>query len=236
MLILAFESSAKPASVAVFEQTMCTDSTRLPFGKLIGQYFQNNGFSHSKTLLSMAESLLNNLELKPNDIDLVAVANGPGSFTGVRIGVSAAKGFASGLDIPICGVSTLEAMARQTRFDDIIICPVMDARRDQVYNALFAWRNTELIRLCDDRAISIEDLYKDLNHYSQPPMLVGDGVSVCRNHQGFADFRTTPTLIQYQTAYGVALAAMHAKPVPATELEPFYLRPSQAERERSARG
>jgi len=236
MLTLAFESSAKAASVAVFKQIIrTTDSTYLPIGELLGQSFQNNGFSHSRTILSMAESLLMNLEIKPADIDLIAVANGPGSFTGVRIGVSAAKGLAWGLDIPIVGVSTLEAMARQARFDDTLICTVMDARRDQVYNALFVWRNTELIRLCDDRAISIDDLHKDLSRFSQLPMLVGDGVSVCRNHDGFADFPAAPELIRHQTAFGVAVAAMHAKPVPATELEPFYLRPSQAERERNSK-
>jgi len=233
MLILAFESSAKPASVAVFEQNTNEDSGLLQSGKLIGQYFQNNGFSHSRTLLSMAESLLKNLELKPCDINLVAVANGPGSFTGVRIGVSAAKGLAWGLDIPICGVSTLEAMAFQTRFDDTIICPVMDARRDQVYNALFKWQGDTLVRLCDDRAISIEDLYRDLQKYTSPYLLVGDGTSVCQNNEAFTDCPVVPELMRYQAAYGVALAAVHAKPMPAVELEPFYLRPSQAERERN---
>jgi len=232
MLILAFESSAKPASVAVFEQTMrTTDSTYLQNGNLLGQSFQNNGFSHSRTLMSMAEDLLKNLGLKPSDIGLIAVANGPGSFTGVRIGVSAAKGLAWGLDIPICGVSTLEAMARQTRFEDVIICPVMDARRGQVYNALFQWCNTELIRICDDRAISIEDLNKELRSHSVPHILVGDGVSVCKNHKDFSDSLAAPELMRYQTAFGVALASMHTDSIPAIELEPLYLRPSQAERE-----
>jgi len=232
MLVLAFESSAKPASVAVFKQVMCTSSERLPLGEFLGQSFQNNGFSHSRTILSMAESLLKNLDLKPSDMDLIAVANGPGSFTGVRIGVSAAKGLAWGLDIPVCGVSTLEAMARQTRIEDALICPVMDARRDQVYNALFAWRNNTLVRLCDDRAISIKDLNKDISGFPAPRILVGDGVSVCKSFDGFADCVVPPKLMRYQTAYGVALAALHAEPIPAIELEPFYLRPSQAERER----
>ncbi|MCL2819530.1 MAG: tRNA (adenosine(37)-N6)-threonylcarbamoyltransferase complex dimerization subunit type 1 TsaB [Oscillospiraceae bacterium] len=253
MLILAMESSAKPVSVAVYEtsgveslgsvgpaDTVAGES----YGRLLGQYFQNNGFSHSRTLMSMAESLLDNLGLKPVDINLVAVASGPGSFTGVRIGVSAAKGFAWGLDIPVCGVSTLEAMAMQTSEADAIICPVMDARREQVYNALFRWQDGGLERLCDDRAISIKELAADLNAWDicsaeNPAMLVGDGVDVCMS--GFAaldssasfERYTAAELVRFQTAFGVALAAVHKKPVLATDLEPSYLRPSQAERERS---
>jgi len=228
MLILAFESSAKPASVAVLEafENSCEH-------KLLGQYFQNNGFSHSKTLLAMAESLLKNLDLKPTDIGLVAVAKGPGSFTGIRIGVSAAKGLAWGLDIPICGISTLEAMARQTRLDNVIICPVMDARRSQVYNALFKWHGNKLERLCDDRAISIDDLRSDLKCYDKPFMLVGDGSDICKKSISDDNLHDTPEILHYQTAYGAALAALYAKPEPSETLEPFYLRPSQAERERN---
>ena len=231
-MILAFESSAKPVSVAVYDTTLSS-------GKLLGQYFQNNGFSHSRTLMSMAESLLTNLGLKPADIGLVAVASGPGSFTGVRIGVSAAKGLAFGLDIPVCGVSTLEAMAWQLGVTEgCITCSVMDARREQVYNALFEWRGSVLVRLCDDRALSIAELAADLGKYDLPVMLVGDGVDVCKT--GFAqidnttlkDCRVASELVRYQTAYGVALTAMCCEPVSATELEPFYLRPSQAERVR----
>ena len=254
MLILSLESSAKPVSVAVYKlpdttpddvykiseatldathnttpnATHNTDSSE----KLLGQSFQNNGFSHSRTLLAMTEALLNNLEIKPADLGLIAVSKGPGSFTGVRIGVAAVKGLAWGLDIPVCGVSTLEAMAYQTRETGVIICPVMDARREQVYNAVFEWRDGELVRLCDDRAISLEDLASDLQSYDSPVLLIGDGVDVCKAHEAFANYRTAPELMRYQTAYGVALAAVNKKTIPATELEPFYLRPSQAERER----
>ena len=266
MLILSIESSAKPASVAVFE----VNENQSTGGKLLGQYFQNNGFSHSRTLLTMTESLLKNLELKPTDIDLIAVASGPGSFTGVRIGVSAAKGLAWGLDIPVCGVSTLEAMAYQTLENDTLICPVMDARREQVYNALFKWHDSTLKRLTEDRAISLEVLTKELESYDIPILTVGDGVDVFNAHLlrkleikaslGHAEssghtanigqtpppehttpteqiaqpnYKTVPELLRYQTAYGVALAALNNKPCPATELEPFYLRPSQAEREKA---
>jgi len=257
MLILAIESSAKPASVAVYDafdyypdngtdgkdgqdnEHGNSGSGKLDVingndGKLLGQYFQNNGFSHSRTLLVMAESLLKNLDLKPSDIGLIAVARGPGSFTGIRIGVSAAKGLAWGLDIPVCGVSTLEAMAYQTPVPGVIICPVMDARRDQVYNALFEWRDGSLVRLCDDRAISLEDLASELRRHDKPCMPVGDGAAIA--HGCIAHCCSVPELMRYQTAYGVALAALHTKPIPATDLEPCYLRPSQAERVRTDTG
>ena len=230
MLILAFESSAKPASVAVLDVTTDTDGFKRH--KLLGQYFQNNGFSHSRTLLPMAEALLNNLEIKPADINLVAVAKGPGSFTGIRIGVSAAKGFAWGLDIPVCGVSTLEAMACQTRLPETIICPVMDARREQVYNAVFKWNGNVLERFCADRAISIDELADELSRFNHPIMAVGDGVDVCKKNISDKNLLDTPEMLQYQTAYGVALAAIDAEPMDSQLLEPFYLRPSQAERER----
>lgn len=233
MLILAFESSAKPASVAVLEVSDASDSSQEH--KLLGQYFQNNGFSHSRTLLSMAESLLKSLDIKPDDVGLAAVAKGPGSFTGIRIGVSAAKGFAWGLDIPICGVSTLEAMAFQTRLPDIIICPVMDARRSQVYNALFKWKDNKPERLCEDRAISIDELTNDVRRYDLPFMFVGDGVDVCKKSISDDKLLDTPEMLHNQTAYGVALAALSTEPTSARELEPFYLRPSQAERERNNR-
>ena len=238
MLILAFESSAKPVSVAVYD---APDANSNAGFKLLGQYYQNTGLSHSRTLMSMTDSLLINLGIKPVDIGLVAVANGPGSFTGVRIGVSAAKGFAFGLDIPVCGVSTLEAMAWQMSFTEGIICPVMDARRDQVYTALFEWRDGILVRLCDDRAISIEELALEIKGSEFGYLLVGDGVEVCNKgfrHLGCYYSPDFPTInlaeepLRYQTAYGVALAALKTNRISATELEPFYLRPSQAERER----
>ena len=217
----------------------------------------------------MAESLLKNLGISVSDIDLFAVSKGPGSFTGVRIGVAAAKGLAWGAGKPVCGVSTLEAMAYQTAQPEALICPVMDARRNQVYNALFTWVSGKLARLCDDRAISLEDLTNELhsvhNELHSPhtataalPMrqisdssvlahdfsflapdskiiLVGDGALISYDHLASAGIpcRLAPDLMRYQTAYGVALAALNNRHIAATELEPCYLRPSQAERERS---
>jgi len=223
MLILAVESSGKPVSVAVYGSQ----------GKLLGQYFQNTGFSHSRTLLVLVDSLLKNLDLQLSDIGLIAVSNGPGSFTGVRIGVSAVKGLAWGADLPVCGVSALEAMVYQVLKppgDHILISPVMDARRDQVYNALFEWRDDSLHRLCNDRAVSIEELAKDINDRNMPCILVGDGVKVCENAGSMSGCIIMPEPIRYQTAYGVALAAVNKDPISATDLEPVYLRPSQAER------
>ena len=228
MLILALESSAKPASVAVVEVQLNQSEKSV---KLLGQYYQNNGFSHSRTLMVMVKSLIGSLGIKPEDFSLVAVANGPGSFTGVRIGVSAAKGLALGLDLPVCGVSTLEAMAHQTAQQDVIICPVMDARRNQVYNALFERKDGVLIRLCEDRVISLDDLIVELNSFDKPCMPIGDGSDLVLAKKQDVNLLTPCHLIKYQTAFGVALAAACAKTVSAAELEPFYLRPSQAERE-----
>ena len=247
MMILALESSAKSASAAV-----CSDS------QLLGMCFQNNGLTHSRTLLAMVESLLKNLDLSTSDIDLVAVSRGPGSFTGVRIGVSAAKGLAWGIEKPVCGVSTLEAMAYQYTETDVLICPVMDARRNQVYNALFLWQDGVLVRQCEDRAISLEDLAKELSDQSTQPsppnsafcilhsaftaqsappqiILIGDGAQLTCDYLGAAGIACgmPPELIRHQTAYGVALAALKGKHIPAIDLEPSYLRPSQAERERT---
>lgn len=228
MLILSLESSAKPASVAI-----CSNR------ELLGQYYQNSGLTHSRTLLVMAESLLKNLDISAADIDLIAVSCGPGSFTGVRIGVSAAKGLAWGLEKPVCGVSTLEAMAYQTAaperagtVPDILLCPVMDARRGQVYNALFTWKDNKPLRLCGDRAISLAELTAGLRDYSTPCVLLGDGAAITYEHLAAAglDCSQAPDLMRWQTAYGVALAALETEPVSAIDLEPCYLRPSQAER------
>ena len=227
MLILSMESTAKSVSCAV-----CHDT------ELIGQCFQNSGLTHSRTLLAMTESLMKNLDVSVSDVGLIAVARGPGSFTGVRIGVSAAKGLAWGLDIPVCGVSTLEAMVcqiQETReYDDHVICPVMDARRGQVYNALFELRHGSPFRLCDDRAVSLADLSAELIERGKPRLLLGDGAAISYEYltSNGISCSIAPELLRWQTAYGVALAAANAEPSPATMLEPSYLRPSQAERER----
>ena len=144
MLILAFETSAKAASVALFQD-----------GKLLGESYQNTGLTHSQTLMVMAEDMLKQCGFAPKDVTAVAVAAGPGSFTGVRIGVAAAKGLAWGLQVPCYGVSTVESMALGLGAYAGTVCPVMDARRSQVYNALFAAENGQLKRVAEDRAIAL---------------------------------------------------------------------------------
>ncbi|MBR7081086.1 MAG: tRNA (adenosine(37)-N6)-threonylcarbamoyltransferase complex dimerization subunit type 1 TsaB, partial [Oscillospiraceae bacterium] len=199
MRILALESSAKAASAAISEE-----------GRLICQYFQSSGLTHSRTLLYMAESMLKNLDITMGDIDAIAVANGPGSFTGIRIGAAAAKGLAWGAEKPVIGVSTLEAMAYHLADrEGVVICPVMDARRDQVYNAKFIARGGELERLCPDRAISVEQLISEAEADEKTYFLVGDGAEMCYNilSERIADVRLVPETLRLQSAYGVAMAA-----------------------------
>ena len=226
MLILAFETSAKAGSVALLDDS-----------RLLGESYSNTGLTHSQTLLTMAESLLQNCGCKVADVTAVAVAAGPGSFTGVRIGVAAAKGFAWGGEIPMYSVSTLEAMARGLGIHSGIVCPVMDARRKQVYNGLFRFECGNCTRIREDRAISIEDLGKDLQNFDEPVFLVGDGAVLCYNSL----LEEIPTLIlppehkRHQRAVGVGLAALESVPCDPAAMSPNYLRLSQAERERAER-
>ena len=230
MLILAFESSAKAASVALLQD-----------GHLLGEYFQNSGQTHSRTLTKMAQDLLANCDLTPKDVTAVAVAKGPGSFTGVRIGVAAAKGFCWGLEIPCVGVSTLEAMATTCFAPGRVLCPVMDARRSEVYNALFSVEGTALQRLTPDRPISLEALCTELKKIKKEKILVGDGAQLCYNalREEIPDLLLLPEHLRYQRAAGVALAAQplleRGETESAAALQPNYLRLSQAERERLAR-
>ena len=227
MRLLAFETSAKAASVALFEN-----------GILLGEQYQNTGLTHSQTLLVMAQDLLNQCGITAREITDVAVANGPGSFTGVRIGAAAAKGFAWGGELPCWGVSTLEAMALGLGIHQGYICPVMDARRSQVYNALFYVNHGDLQRVKEDRAIALSDLATELEALEGPIYLVGDGSNLT--------FKTLSTQIpalilppehrMHQRASGVGLAALammaRGESGDANALTPNYLRLSQAERER----
>ena len=227
MRILAFESSAKAASAALLQD-----------GALLGEYIQNSGQTHSRTLTKMAEDLLANCDLTAADVDAVAVAAGPGSFTGVRIGVAAAKGFAWGRELPCYGVSTLEAMVRGAAMCDGIYCACMDARRAQVYNAVIEVTDGVLRRLSEDRAISIEALGDSLKKLEKPIFLVGDGAELCYNtlRVSIPALRLLPEHLRWQRASGVALAAQAridaGEPGSGLELAPNYLRLSQAERTR----
>ena len=227
MLILAFETSAKAASVALHDGA-----------KLLAENYQNTGLTHSQTLMVMAEDLLKQCDLSVHDVTHVAVAAGPGSFTGVRIGVSAAKGFAWGGELPCVGVSTLEAMAKNLGVYDGIVCACMDARRNQVYNALFAAEQGTLHRMTEDRAIALVELKEELKALNRPIYLVGDGSSLTYNSLA----AEVPNLIlppehrMHQRGAGVALAALDkikaGEMGDAAALEPNYLRLSQAEREK----
>ena len=230
MRILAFETSAKAAGAALHDGS-----------KLLAESYQNTGLTHSQTLMVMAQDLLKQCGLTAQDVTHVAVAAGPGSFTGVRIGVAAAKGFAWGKALPCYGVSTLEAMAKGLGVFEGTVCAVMDARRSQVYNALFQVKNGIYTRICQDRAISLEELGQELQALSSPIYLVGDGSSL--THKAFTG--TNPKLVlppefrMHQRGAGVALVACEkiaAGEAPSGgELEPNYLRLSQAEREKIER-
>ena len=226
MLILAFESSAKPASAALVKD-----------GQLLSQYMQCSALTHSRTLLPMAEDMLKNAALKLSDVDLIAVAHGPGSFTGIRIGVATVKGLAWAAEKPCVGVSTLEAMAWHGLAVGGYICPVMDARRSQVYNALFKIEHGRPVRMTEDRPIALDELSKEVTALNAPVFLVGDGAALC-----FEYFTAhgvpcvmAPDNLRWQDAWGVAMAAADKTPGNADELLPVYLRLSQAERERQER-
>lgn len=226
MLILAFESSARAASVALVED-----------GRLISQYSQCSGLTHSRTLLPMAEDILKNAELSLDKVDLFAVAHGPGSFTGIRIGVSTVKGLAWAADKPCVGVSTLEAMAWHGLAAGGLVCPVMDARRSQVYNALFQVENGKPVRLCEDRPIALSQLAEELRTLNAPAFLIGDGAELAEKYlrEQAIPCTVAPENLRWQSAWGVAMAAMDKTPGNADALLPVYLRLSQAERERQER-
>ena len=230
MLILAFETSAKAGSVALYDGA-----------RLLGENYCNTALTHSQTLMVMAQQLLSQCGCAVGDVTAVAVANGPGSFTGVRIGVAAAKGFAWGAELPCCGVSTLEAMALGFGIPDGYVCPVMDARRQQVYNAVFRFEKGICTRICEDRAISLEDLGQHLQTLDGHVYLVGDGSRLTFDtlSSQIPGLVCPPEHRMHQRACGVALAAeeklARGESCDGATLTPNYLRLSQAERERLER-
>ena len=225
MKILALETSAKAVSAAVSED-----------GKILCSGYQDTGLTHSRTLMPIVEHILKNTGLTVADMDAIAVAAGPGSFTGIRIGVAAAKGLAFAADKPAVGVSTLAAMARNVAFCDGLVICAMDARRQQVYNALFEAKDGQLTRLTPDRAIALEELAEELRSAPRPKTVVGDGAKLCLAHLTAAGIPCclAPAHLVMQNAMSVALEAeamaAEGKLVSAQALEPVYLRPAQADR------
>ena len=225
MKILALETSAKAVSAAVAED-----------GKILCSGYQDTGLTHSRTLMPIVEHILQNTGLTVQDMDAIAVAAGPGSFTGIRIGVSAAKGLAFAADKPAAGVSTLAAMARNVSFAGGLVVCAMDARRNQIYNALFDARDGAITRLTPDRAIGLAELAEELRGDPRPKTVVGDGARLCLNALTAAGIpcRLAPPHLVMQIAMSVALEAealaAAGKLVSPQALEPVYLRPAQADR------
>ena len=224
MLILSVDSSATPASVCLYD------------GRVIAEYYINTRLTHSQTLVAMIESVLKVTGHTPADVGCCAVNNGPGSFTGVRIGVSAVKGMAYAADIPCIAASTLESMAYNFLSSDAIICACMDARRMQVYNALFRVHDGCVERLCDDRAISVDELLSELTGMGERIILAGDGAELVYNSiQENKNICLAPANSRFQRASSVAMIAdkrlSEGLTLSAASLMPSYLRLSQAERE-----
>ncbi len=222
MKILAVDSSAKACSAALTEDN-----------KVIGSFFINTTLTHSQTLVPMIDAVLKNTSTDIKSIDAFAVSAGPGSFTGVRIGVSAVKGMAMPLNKPCISVSTLEAMPYNLISENCVAVCVMDARCNQVYNALFDIENGNVSRLCEDRALSIDELGGDLKKYNKKLVLVGDGARLCYNSykELFDNITLAPESQRFQNAVGVALSAFGKEAVSCERLMPTYLRLPQAERE-----
>lgn len=225
MLVLGIESSAGPASAAVVQD-----------GQLLGEFFVHTKQTHSQTLLPMVEALLESLSLSCGDLERIAVANGPGSFTGVRIGVACVKGIAFPLELPCCGVSTLEAIAfGALGCEGNILCATMDARCGQVYNALFQAEQGRLERLTADRAVSIRELGEECKKYGERLLLLGDGALLCHKEFAVWGAKLAPERIRFQHAASVAFLGAQGDAVSAEELLPAYLRLPQAERELRAK-
>lgn len=228
MKILALECSAGPSSCALVEND-----------KVLAHEYIHVPLTHSQTLLPMAQRVLRDTGTAVKDIDLFAVSAGPGSFTGVRIGVATIKGLSFGTDIPCAAVSTLAAMAHNAKglpFDGVICC-TMDARCMQVYTACFRCTQGVITRLTEDEAISVEELKTRLLALGEPIVLVGDGAEMCYKHlrETVPDIRLAPPAIRFQNAVGVAdeatIMAGNGQLTTDEKLLPIYLRLPQAERE-----
>ncbi len=224
MKILALDTSAAVASVALCENE-----------RLLAEYTLNNGNTHSETLLPIVENILSAFRLTPRDIDLFAASSGPGSFTGVRIGAATLKGLAFGMNVPCAEVSTLEALAFNTLAVSGLICPVMNARRSQLYTALFRSDGQSLTRILEDSAMSISELDEYLSALGEGVTFVGDGYDITLDTLKMTRVKPLPDRLRHQSAYSVAAVAykkyLENDTVSDRQFKLNYLRPSQAERE-----
>lgn len=225
MKILSLDSSAQVASVA-----LCEDDA------LLAEFTLNNGNTHSETLLPMVETILRSYGMTVDDIELFACTSGPGSFTGVRIGAATVKGLAFGRTTPCVGVSTPEAIAENLVSLGGLICPVMNARRSQVYTALFRSDGMTMTRLMPDSALSIKELDELLSAYGEPVAFAGDGYDVTLAALKLTEARPVSQRLRHQSAYSTAQVAYRQYLAGNTDtdvsLSVNYLRPSQAERTR----
>lgn len=223
MKILSVDSSSVTASVAITEN-----------GKVLAENFINNGLTHSQTLMPMVKKTINESGISVKDIDLFAITHGPGSFTGVRIGIASVKGMADALNKKCLPISTLEAIAEPLRNEDVIACAVMDARCNQVYTAIF---NKDK-RLCDDKAVLIDELGEELKQYNKKIVFIGDGSVLCYDklHEIIQDCDVADEKIRYVHGGSIGFVAENKiingeEPINSANLVPFYLRLPQAERE-----
>ena len=230
MKILALDCSAGPASCAVIEN-----------GEIKASAFVNAKLTHSQTLLPMVQNTLSSAMLSIEDINAFAINNGPGSFTGIRNGISAVKGLAAPDNKPCIPVSTLLSIAYSFVNQNCIVCAVMDARCNQVYNALFKVESGKVTRLCDDRAALIDDVLSELNDFDgQTVIIAGDGANLFSRFTNLEkNIIIAKEPLRFQNACSAGLAAeqimLTEAPLCAKELSPFYLRLPQAERELRAK-
>lgn len=228
MKVLALDSSGLVASVAIVEDD-----------NLIAEYTVNYKKTHSQTLLPMTDEIVRMTQTELETVDVIAVAKGPGSFTGLRIGAATAKGLGLALKKPIVGIPTVEGLAMNLYDCDALICPIMDARRNQVYTGLYRFQNGEIQVVKDQVAIGIEEIIAALNTLGQKTVFLGDGVPVyqeCIKQMAEFEYAFAPAHVNKQRAAAIAVRAMQyakeGKYMRAAEFEPDYLRLSQAERER----
>lgn len=231
MNLLAIDSSSVAGSIAYIKDD-----------QLAGEYYFCDKLTHSQTIMPMLEHMQKLIKIELKTIDAVAVTSGPGSFTGLRIGVTAAKALAFALEVPIIGVPTLDCLARSFYFTEHFICPIMDARRNQVYTALYKWKSEHLERLTDYLAIDLEDYLKTLELGQNKIIFLGDGITPYKEkiqEQLGSQVVFAPTFLKQQRASVLATIAMHyykeGKVEDPSLFVPMYLRKSQAEREREAR-